>query len=786
LKLLFAVSVLFVTGLFLGAKYFSVSTADAASLALLGVPFSIVYLAGLWRGLIRKVIRKPITIDRSLFFKCVNLLQGSIAEYLLVLLGYITVAGILTKGVIFNLGDQIYATVGDATAGFMWLNYAEPGLSPILSSTDDVNYPVGEVVGGPTFVAYYAIWIPMRILSYLFGPIAGLNLVMFIGFVGAAMAGYWLLKYMTRNVGIAAFAGYAIAFTPYALYKSSGHLAYIFSAVFVFILAAFIALWRRPTIWRGILFAAAIALAFYTDGYYVLLASVMVLACVFGGILYGVLSRYKINDYMLRLKSLLIALGALIVFLAPLGLTQILQGDQVKERLTGARSSISTELISYRSNVIDFLLPSEYHPLTENNVEFRSLFNHKIQRSNNSESMSYVGYVVMALAAFGLAIMGVWVFFRKSLSIQKSDRGLQYFTLIGCVTIVAVPLMLSFMFSPNVMVLGYNIALPGQLFIDYDLNLWRVMSRFFVSLHVILVVFAAMSLYVIYRYIVPRKNNVSRTRKVIAYSIITFSIIFTAYEYYTDIPTRPYSFSKDMPYVYSWLKEQKDIEVIAELPLVDPLDDKTAGYVTSQIIHNKKLINFKDPSDVRLNAALGDQNNQETIDFIESRGADVILIRADACTSYSWGDIIYREKNPDKRGALTCVYRLKDDKVDDAFVVYGKGFTPSPNAPDQSVAVFSAGGKGSMYITGPDLKMSLKSDIKLFAKLGNHTNERLTWSVYQSGKLLKSGAVDSGKESPIELIVDGSKGDLQINVGGKSPIQLGQVTLDEVTATRVR
>jgi hypothetical protein len=47
----------FILGLFFGAIFFGVIVADAFALAALGVPFAVVYLAGLWRGVARKIVR---------------------------------------------------------------------------------------------------------------------------------------------------------------------------------------------------------------------------------------------------------------------------------------------------------------------------------------------------------------------------------------------------------------------------------------------------------------------------------------------------------------------------------------------------------------------------------------------------------------------------------------------------------------------------------------------------------------------------------------------------------
>lgn len=49
-------ALLLVFGLFFGALVFGVILPDAFSLALLGVPFALVYAAGLWRGVLRKLL----------------------------------------------------------------------------------------------------------------------------------------------------------------------------------------------------------------------------------------------------------------------------------------------------------------------------------------------------------------------------------------------------------------------------------------------------------------------------------------------------------------------------------------------------------------------------------------------------------------------------------------------------------------------------------------------------------------------------------------------------------
>lgn len=764
------------------------SVKDAVSLGLLSVPFATVYLVGLWRGLIRKVTAIGFNgillgLKQSLFKKR-NMLRGSLFEYLLVALSYLVFAAIVTRGVLLNLGDQIYASIGDATAGFMWLNYAEPGLELLPSYTDDVNYPVGESVGGPTFITYMALWIPIRLASSVFGPIAGLNIVMYLGFVVSAMAAYWFTKRITGNVAVSIFAGIATAFTPYALYKSSGHIAYIFSGVFIFILASFIALIRKPTFFRAVLFAATIALAFYTDGYYILLASIMVLGLLFAGMIYGIIVKFSRKDYVTRVKYLLISLFSLILLLTPVALTQIYQGSQVAERLGGARSDIGSEIVAYRSNIIDFMLPSEHHPAFEDSKQFQRLHDFKGLRSNRSESMSYLGYTLVFLASIGAAILFVKLALKRKSSLNIPDNQFRIIVFTFIASFTTIPLFLAFMFSPAVNVAGVNIPLPGQLFIDYDINLWRVMSRFFVPLHAVLAIVASLGLYLLYAVIVPN-HQASRNRKIVGSVMIFIFTITLVFEFAADIPNRPYSFSKDMPSAYTWLAQQDDIQVIAELPMVDPLDERTAGYVSSQIVHGKKLVNMKDPNTARLSNVLGNDMNQETLNFLYQRGVDAVVVRGQACPYETWGSLSYVSDLESKIEPKMCVYRLgalEKTFVDDAFVVYGEGFNPSPNSKDQTIVVLNSI-NADFSIKQPDLRTTLndiEEGVLVSGKLTNNRSDSIQWSITnERGLVLVSGIAEAGKVVAFEFITRHEKNELKINAKN---YQLGEVTISEVIA----
>lgn len=710
-------------------------------------------------------MNKIITILRSVNQfggKQRSFIRGSLFEYGVVTMLYLGYIALLTKSVLFNLGSQIYSNIGDATAGFMWLNYADPGLNPIITHTDDVNYPLGESIGGASFITYTALWLPIRLFSTLFGPIAGLNIVMIFGFLFTALAAYWFVKRITGNVFAAFFAGFAGAFVPYAVYKSSGHIAYIFGGVFVLIIAAFMAVWLRPTLRRALLFAAVVALAFYVDGYYILLATVLVAGLTLGGGVFGLLSRYVKKDYVSRLKMLGIATAAFLVLVTPIVVIQLTQGGNVQSSLASLRPQpIEGEIRAYRTNVLDFLVPPLDSPIYGETDMLRAVHDYKNLRSNGGESMNYIAKVVLFLCAFGLTVLGIAVFFKKKSSLDIDPQMLKKILLVACIGGTTLPLFIAFMFSPEVYVAGFKFMLPGQFFIEHDINLWRVLSRFFVPLNIVIVLFSGLSLYLLYVCIAASP----RVRQRFAAAVAIFLTIICAAEYFVDIPSRPFSFATQTPETYKWLAHQSDIKTIAELPLVNPLDKMTSRYVTYQIVHGKKSINMRDPNAEGLNNAIGDDTSPETLNYLRKRGVEVVLLRDDSCTQKPWGELIHTSiaKDIDQPDLKLCAYKLTaDSRADDAFLVYRKGIEKQVNKTDRPADEILITEKRAILQPTTNLFKKLPAGTYNFsATISNEAGVR--WRVVQNSKQLVAGSSDGAVkvmvagDQPIEIRIDSSQ-----------------------------
>jgi hypothetical protein len=684
-------------------------------------------------------------------------LAGSYLEYGAVLIIFVLLAIIFTNFIAFNISSQLFVDgASDATAGFLWLNFADPGLNPVLSRTDLVNYPFGEQLGGATFITYAALWLPLRIFSFLFGPVAGLNIMMLWGFVSGAVGGYWLVKRLTGSIMIALFAGFAIAFVPYNIYKSSAHLAYIFSIVFIFILAAFAAVWARPTKKRAILLGASIALAFYTDGYYLLLATVMIAGLLMSGLLHGLLSRFKWQDYKSRIIALLMSFGCLIILMIPIIFTQVTHGSEIKETLSGARSNIEQEIIAYRSNVIDFIIPSSTNPFFVATGDADTIDNYKNRRSNSSESINYIGFVNTALLMAGLALLGLLLVMKRKSSLPLLRKShLSNYLFFGCTIVVLVPLFLSFMFSPEVVVFGHTIHLPGRFLIDHDIALWRVMSRFFVPLHVIIVVFAAYSLWIL-----VETSDFLRKRLSVRVAIIAILIIITSMEYSTAVYRPSFDFRSNVASGYHWLRDQKDIHAIAELPITDPLDYRSTQYITAQIVHGKKIINLRDPGVTRLTNTIGSIDNPETIDLAYKRGVQAIVTHGSECVSVAWGKLIHRSSESIAPARVMCIYKLEHSASGDGlFINFSTGFKYVVNSlrPNQSTAVLESR-SATLRITDSSFQRYVSGRARITTEIADMHNDRVNgeWQLLQQGHIIAGGDIKNST-AQIDAIVDASQ-----------------------------
>lgn len=708
------------------------------------------------------------------------LLNGSCFEYVVVILFFIVLTIIYTDFVAFDITSRLFASIGDATAGFMWYNFADHNSSLLLSHTDFVNYPYGLPLGGPIFITYYALLIPMRLLSFIFGSVAALNLVMLWGYIGAATIGYWLIKRLTGNISVAIFSGFATAYVPYAIYKSSNHINYLFSLVFILILTAFIALWSRPTKLRAAILALSIALAFYTDGYYVLLASVMVIGLVLAGFIQLLLFQFKKIEYWRRFKALLLSLGCLLILIIPIVYTQITCSTQIKSTLGAARGDISFEMTYYNLNPADFITPPEGNPLLKLIDNSGALTKHKISHSNPSESMAYLGFILIFLMVAGFVLIAMWLVNRRKSTINLLDNKTQkMYILLGLITFISMPILLSFMFSPSITIFGKVIPLPGEFLIMHNIALWRVMGRFFIVFHVLITMFAGFTLWVILSF----NKLVSKSAKLKPWVIAIIAILLTlmvAFEYHTTVNRNGFNLNSQ-PLAYQWLKKQENIKVIAEFPMVDPLSPSSSIYMTSQIYHGKKLINLKDSMNRQFTNTLGSIKNPEAIDFVYGRGAQAIVTHNTPCEVVQWGIVLFSDSQ-----AGMCIYHLDRPVTNDkTYVKFDAGFiyNPNENRPD-SFATRITGNNLSLYFIDQSFKKlsSGKAHFVMGISPLARNDFNGDWVLKQDNITVASGQITNSKATIDTIVSAKSDVDIELNINGVVIVP-GDIEASDATVT---
>ena len=758
-------SVVFILGLFAGALAMGVALRDAASLAILGVPFAIVYMAGLWRG----VARKSEFANRLIgeVHKPRVLLRGTIGEYLIVAFIYLIFLVIFTGSVITNINTQIYSGPGDATAGFLWINSTDDTLNPFVSYYDNTNYPFGENTSGITLVSYLAYWLPMRIMSFLLNPVAALNITMFAGYILSAMAMYLVIKRFTGRRLIAFTAGFAAAFVPYALIKSVGHMSYIFGGIFTLIIGSFIAFWERPSAKKSILLGVLVGLTFYFDGYFILISIVLASAAALAGVVYSVVRRESAHLWLLKAKYTLLALGVFLVMAMPLLAINLTSGDKISSELASNRSDISHEIRAYRSNVIDFLTPQAGSLLWSGNSTVERMIAQKNQRSNGAENTNYISPVIYLIATIGMILLIIRLLSKKRASLRVIPGAtVSTLALVGLTVSFAATFALAFMFSPEVIVKGVYIPLPGSFLIENNIAYWRVMSRLFVLFNVVVVIWFAVSLWLLICSFRLSGASTKRGHKPAYYILILGLLGIIIVDYVTVFPTRPYDFTKSLS-TYKWLKDQESIKSVAILPLVDPLDPRVGDYVTAQIIHEKNVINQKVASDIRLNNALDPEFNVETLNFLRERRVDAVLLYSDTgdCERRELGGVLFSEKTArydlEKQRRIDttlCTLSLDQSKkaTDSVYAVFKEGFSPSPGATDQSDVAFREGGQGIIELTTVDLrskpngKVAFGADLRLMPDV-----KGASWRIIQGDQVIATGPLSSSNPSKLSTTLDG-------------------------------
>ncbi len=684
-------------------------------------------------------------------------LLEKVGEYALLIIFLLLVTLLITDFTLFRSNSIFTSGIGDGTSGFTYLLYADQDLNPAWAHTNLINYPYGENLGSPVYITWFLVMAPLWVLAKISSPIVAMNIMTVVGYVSSGLITYWLIKRVTKKRSLALLAAYGIAFVPYHVVKSTDHLTNVFNWVVIAVIASFVAVWRVQTWLRMLLLACAVAAAFYTDGYYIFICGVLLLALLIAAIATDILIGVD-KKIILNKVSAIVGAGLItLLLLVPILYVQIVSSKDINSNFSNARSNIQSETQYYGSRPIDFILPVE-NPLVENQQWYKDALATKKDRSV-TESASYLGVMPTTLYILGIFIILLSVrMFRKNKTINLT---LQQHLLF--IAVLAVPLVIVWMLPPTAQFMGYTIRFPMAYLIEVTAY-WRVPSRVILALQPLVIIAAVLSLsWLINKLKLSKKNG---------YIVIGVVGLLVALEYLTVVNRPPFSTSM-MPKAYTWLRQQDDIKAVAELPIFDRPIEVSGYYVFAQMIHNKPIVNSSlSKAPIGMLNPLGYDSNPETINFVKARGVDAVITHGKTCERKDWGTLVYREANTlmpphmkQKKGDL-CIYRIINKGVVDNYYPYALDGFNRVNylETNEQPWLIIENGKGVISVVDQQGKLAESNMVRIEATLdflGEFKQKQLYWSLLQDGKLIAKGdgfgeigvvgTIDSSKD--VELIV---------------------------------
>ena len=505
---------------------------------------------------------------------------------------------------------------GDNINGIIWLFSNTP--HPYGGFSHVTNYPFGESVSQPQLITSAALLTPTWLLAKAVGPVCAWNAMVFFGYMSSALLMYGFIYWLLRKRGIALFAAIAVGFSPYHYWKTWGHLAYIQSEIFVAIIWAYLAFWRRPTKKKAVLLGLLASGLLYGDGYFPLI----------GGVLIGSLLGYSlIIDYLLsrgqnarrrfyvqKLKYLMISASILFIAFIPIAYVKHHYAAEISADLTHARSDPKIEVETYGTHFIDYVLPSDSSPITPvrhavDNYRAKHVY------SDNGEYGVYLGLATLALAFTAVGVGAYKLIWERGKQRPTNETWLLWVSGAG-ITVTLAAFMSSL--APSMAIFGIHPEWPSAI-ISSLVSYWRVFARFYLTVNIGVVTLAAIGLW----YITKRLGS-----RWLRLGFLALVIIVTILEL---MPVNPFSRTDEWKVTsgsptYIWLSKQPSIKAVAAYPILE--SPMGPSYFGDQLVHKKALLNsyVGNDSQLLLHRALTGINDAQTLGVLKTLGINDLLL----------------------------------------------------------------------------------------------------------------------------------------------------------------
>lgn len=557
-------------------------------------------------------------------------------------------------GALTNCSSSSTALFSDSSGGLAWTQWAN-GNRLSWGYTHETNYPIGESTNKPQDIASQAIYVPYRFFSWLTTPTCGLNLIVLLGFMSCGLAMFGLVRWLFKKTSIALYAGYAAAFVPYHLLKAEAHVTYVNSAVFIGIVWAYLWFISRPSYLRISLISVLTALAWYMDGYFILLAAALSAALL-------ALVLFKDLPWQKGFQRQIAAIGrkilanfkkywkyylwfSVLLFLLSLPILSydLSNGGEIHKSLNEARGEIRYQAKVYSARPAEYLLPSYNNAFVPDSYKrWRLIHQHG---SNPTEDTLYVGLSVAVLAAAAVVLA-----FRKEKRGIELRPNIRYFYVVALSSALVIILALLSL-PPTVTILGHDINTPTNYIVDLT-SFWRVFARFFLVIDPLVILLASAGLFAISN----KWPAWKRTVLVLFFGAILFLEYLPAPRQHVN------NLYKSSPALYQMMSTDKSIKAVADYPL-DNLAYSPLTF-TFQQVYQRPLIdpNSLDIVDGPFIQSITGLRDPQTLCTLKAEGANLLVSAGNDLSDMGLKQYL----PPDGSGASLGVPTLYSYRLDSA------------------------------------------------------------------------------------------------------------------------
>ena len=454
--------------------------------------------------------------------------------FLTALLVFVIVASIELRDVLRNCSNISVGLFGDAY-GTIWTNLAmtKQSFPPWQERTFLTGFPQGEIFWPFDWWTSSLIRLPLYILSELFNPICGYNLMVFLGFIFSSSCAWLLTHRVTKNNFISILAGLMFGFGPFTQSAMTGHVNYMYIGVFPLLIYLLLKSFSTRDS-KSIFIGFTLGSFSYIDGYFFVPTAILLgLAFVLKIVAY--VSKSKRWGFPQKI-SLFFAYALSQI---PLLILYLLAIDSNHRQLPARDWN---ELNVYSIQFWHFLFSSN------DNIYYGNFFSdwakNNLNGSNFSETGLFPGYSFLLLAVFcGFALNKQ----KHQLNSRKKSRResylqdksysrfLIYTTIFG--------LILSM--KPIVNILGLSIPMPSGVIFQFA-PYWRTISRWGLIATISIIVIGALG----YKILV--QNFAGKKRR--AVSILICILVFMDLGFPTSLsPKTAEVVQIDGP--YAWISE---------------------------------------------------------------------------------------------------------------------------------------------------------------------------------------------------------------------------------------